>query len=643
MIRRLIFSFLLLMSLLGGLVQPVLADDHHEDPAGAKVIFNGMTLLMHYYGTLRDMLNLDVPSVENSLEVMPFANIPREILPAATKFNSKGIDYAHSAASLFAARDEQNALLNQYRLEEAAQIGRQIAADLPRAREQLADMKSSLEFICIYLKIDQLPAESGIRQYYELILKDMLTLIEMLGQLEQAPSDFAAQLKHTELTMAMDPQTAFVGDQVTLNGRLTSQGTILPDRGVTIYLAKQYSTTTQTDSTGHFQVSLQVPELYQSVTSVQAVYIPEGLDIDNYMGSSSTALDLMVNYYSAELNLTMPGKAYPGQSAVLNGSFDYSQPLDPLDRKIEIYLDDSLLANFSAGTSFSQALDIPADIVIGLHTLIVTVRPEGRYAPVAASFHVDINLIPLTLDVILPGVVFVPGQLPLEGRVSSPLGPLPNVLVTAKGWEHSHIVTAAEGNFKANLPTGWGLSLLGFQNITLRVQSPQPWYTSLEFTQRFFAVNYVNCLVLLLVLVSLAFYLPRRLNKWFGLYAHKAALPHQPAPLTPVFSNSSSSSAEIETVPEIGEPSQGTLWNLYLRVLKLVQKLTRSVLKPQQTLREYARDSSPSLGPLARPFVEFTLLIEGCLYSNHKTAAGDLEKGQELSQSIHKEAKHEDI
>jgi hypothetical protein len=68
----------------------------------------------------------------------------------------------------------------------------------------------------------------------------------------------------------------------------------------------------------------------------------------------------------------------------------------------------------------------------------------------------------------------------------------------------------------------------------------------------------------------------------------------------------------------------------YRWVLKLVQALTRAVLKPNMTLREYAAANGRLLGPLSKPFLELTLLVERRLYSRHQPTPEEIDKSREF-------------
>ena len=95
--------------------------------------------------------------------------------------------------------------------------------------------------------------------------------------------------------------------------------------------------------------------------------------------------------------------------------------------------------------------------------------------------------------------------------------------------------------------------------------------------------------------------------------------------------------ASNESPEEIANPIIYT----YRWVLKLVQALTRAVFKPSMTLREYAAANARLLGPLSKPFLELTLLVERKLYSRHQTTPAEIEKSQGFARLFKGEKKAE--
>jgi hypothetical protein len=198
----------------------------------------------------------------------------------------------------------------------------------------------------------------------------------------------------------------------------------------------------------------------------------------------------------------------------------------------------------------------------------------------------------------------------------------------------TQVISSSEGDFEVSLEMGAGLSLIGSQAVAIKVQPEEPWNAPLSVTRNIFVVNIMNCGILLMVLLVIGFYLPRRFKKWFRGYAGQTPAPVEAVPpgSEPVYEMQTIT--ESPTLNETGDNQPGSIFDLYRLILKLVQAMTRVLLKPQQTLREYARENSRLLGPLSQYFIEFTLLIERFLYSARKPAREDVENGRRLYQTI---------
>ena len=91
------------------------------------------------------------------------------------------------------------------------------------------------------------------------------------------------------------------------------------------------------------------------------------------------------------------------------------------------------------------------------------------------------------------------------------------------------------------------------------------------------------------------------------------------------------------------DSSKQSIFQRYRLAFRFIQTLTRTILKPQQTLREYARENINSLGPLGKYFFEFTQLVERLLYSTHRPTPEDAANSQRLSQTIREEAPGENL
>jgi hypothetical protein len=402
--------------------------------------------------------------------------------------------------------------------------------------------------------------------------------------------------------------------------------------------------TIQTDAQGDFHGTFQLPYLYINQMPVQAVYYPQGNDAGVYLAATSPVIKMTVLFYTAQLTLQTNNTAYPGKEAMLTGTFNYGDAPVLQQRTAELYLDNTLEEQFNTGSVFNQGVMLDAQITPGKHSITISVPADGRYAPVMASYVLNVTLATTNIDLHLPVIGLIPGSIQISGKLYSSAGPLANAAVVITGGTTiKKVTTAADGTFSTKISIRMGLSLLGTQGITVQVQPQEPWNAPLTSTKNIFLINYVTLVLILIVLVALAVYLPRRFKKWFAVQPGKrASLPGLalPAP-SPVYQNKTEIHLKPQKSPEKPVETDNSIFYWYRVALKLVQNITKVMLKPHQTLREYGKEANPALGPVGKYFMELTYLIEKRLYGKRQPDINDVQKSQELALEIQKQAGHE--
>jgi hypothetical protein len=286
---------------------------------------------------------------------------------------------------------------------------------------------------------------------------------------------------------------------------------------------------------------------------------------------------------------------------------------------------------------------LDAQITEGKHQITVSVPADGRYAPVIASFALNVTLATTNLEVYLPAFGLIPGSFLIKGKAYSSVGPLSNGDIVIKvGSASKQIATAGDGTFSTKIGIGMGFSLLGSQGMTLQVKPQEPWNAAMTITRKFFLINYFNFVLILIVFLALRFYLPRRFKNWFKDLPRKPnRLPGLVSPeRTAGYTQKADIAPKIKESREKEETANSVLY-WYRIALKLVQTVTKVIIKPQQTLREYCKEASPALGPLGRYFLELTYLLEKRLYSKLPPDASDVEKSRQLVMEIQKETGRE--
>jgi hypothetical protein len=332
-------------------------------------------------------------------------------------------------------------------------------------------------------------------------------------------------------------------------------------------------------------------------------------------------------------------EAYPGLETEIAGTFDYGQSPIPNERRVEIYLDNELLASLQAQPEFRQKIAVPSGTDPGQHVITVSAQAMGRYSPVVATAGLTVTRMTPAIDLKTPRVILVPWSTHFSGTVSSRSGPLGGAAVKMglRGTE-AEVASSGNGTFDAGMKMGWGFDLFGSDQLKVEVMPREPWNEPVTITRNVFVVNVVNCGALLVILVFLAIYVPYRLKGRLDRRPSKAALP-QPQPIEPAPAYSAEAASPSPTEEATGEPTgrpRERILRWYSLVLKLVQRITRVAFRPDQTLREFTRETEAALGPLGKRLMEFTRLAERLLYSKHEPSEEDVEATRLLSENIKK-------
>ena len=712
--KRILYIVLCLLTVLAALLpSAAYAVEKQEDPDAARPTYSAISLLRYYSASLDLLLQIDTGETEVYLIKMPFANIPEALGQATTVFGESGIALVHSLEYLSGVWEQEKQFINQYRLEEARKAYELIVQALPQAYNELDRLDSTVAVTGDYLKISSGSSQSNLQTTYNEILEKLARLREMLDlfgrPLIDEQGNFIVDekgnpiidvklIKETDLTLVISPETAFVGDEIQFEGLLSSAGIPLGDREIEILIGGSTYFTIRTDKDGSYEGTLQLPYWYISEVGVQSLYYPRGEDVGSYLAAASPEIRINLLYYEAGLVIVQQGKAYPGRKAVLQGVLGYRlnnesfsgaavHSDEAADRKLEIYLDDELISEFTAGSGFTRAIDIDPQTPVGNHVATISAGAYGRYAPAASTCTVFVEKAAVTLDWQVPDIALIPGAFDVKGKLRSELGPLngAEVIVTTSpgasrqtsladgsrkptypaeafpamaalypgilsGYPPSLLLDSPltmlaarskdTGDFENRVKMGMGLSLLGIQTISIKVQPLEPWNAPLTAEARIFMINYINLSIIFAVIVFLAVFLPRRLKSWYVSHPRTTRLPREQrrAETVPVYIHNTpleaaATVAPATTVREEESISQKIL-NRFETALKLVQKISGTLMKPQHTLREFARESSPKLGPFARPFNELVKLVEKIRYSHHKPDKEDEEKAGELTEEL---------
>jgi hypothetical protein len=661
-----------------------------EDPDTALVVFSGISLFQFYSGTLDSDLIRNQQGIEANIQIAPFANIPSTIEISFNNFLSSSNDLCGQIIGFDSCVSNIRILMSQSRFTEAAPLIQDAYSYISRGSANLDTIERATDIAATDFNVAGASNDSGLRASYTAVLERIKRLRDLLnldlsflteqvsGALtpEQIANIFTPEqiangitpeqilnavatgqipenqlvqilsknsLLSTEITLRIAPEEAFVGDTISVQGKLSSGSNPLGNRQIEIMLNGSPYINLYTDPQGYYSGSLQVPYWYVPMIQIQYLYYPQAGDVGVYASALSTPVDLTVMYYSAVLSLKTEKNAYPGLKTAIAGQFDYGSSPVPDTRNIEVSLDNSTYDNSEVTIAFTDTILLPDNLRIGKHLVTISAPASGRYAPVIADATLNVTQVTPVLTVKLPSVTFIPGSFDIQGVLDSDLGPVAQarIIMTFDG-KQVEAVSGDDGTFSATISNSWGLGLFGSQIMNFNIIPVEPWQTTLNTSHKIMAVYFINCIVFFLILLLLGIILPRRL-KFRRRIREKKELTLEVPALQPEPASAVVASVVVESVPVIEKHENVTAHNRlfywYRIVIQLVQTLSGRLLKPNQTLREFVRDTGQTTGLAGKFILEFTKMIEKVLYSKHQVTEDDAKSGERLAHQVQESLK----
>jgi len=619
-----------------------LAEVTHEDPAKVRPIYSGAALLTYYTNALDSTLQKDDKAVEDKLGKIPFAHIPVNIEEYAHVFAETGTEVAHLVVSIDNNINQVNMMLSQYRLAEIILLEDTILGELSQAYDNLEVLENTAQVMGNRLEATSNTAGQSLKNSYLDVLdriaeirqlldsyKNFLTGVLRILEQEDVLRDV---LTPTTIILDVNPAATFVGDVINFQGELVSTTGPLAERQVDILLDGDTSVSVITEVDSSYRGTIQLPYKYVEQVNLQALYYPRKNDIGHYLPSLSSVITVNVLFYRARLELNTTGKSYPGRETAITGKFIYSDANPPIERKIEVYLDDTLNTTAIAGENFNQKIMIPALIEMGEHVLTIAALPTGRYAPVIQSIPLQITRAVPVIDIDSPGIIFLPGITEVSGKVYSELAPLEDTTVRIRfGSAHTEVQTTANGLFQAKIKTGLGLGLFGTQALIAEVSPQEPWYNAGSINRDIQAVNVINCSVILAIFIYLSILVRRRMAKRGKTRSRTEKIIVVPPAIS---SRHNTVLPENSAVVENDKTPGNRLWVGYRLVVRLIINSTGSAFHSHQTLREFSREAAPILGPVAVFFDHLTSMVEKLLYSGRGITETEADEGKQLTTQI---------
>lgn len=329
------------------------------------------------------------------------------------------------------------------------------------------------------------------------------------------------------------------------------------------------------------------------------------------------------------LEVSVPETAYPGLPFTVGGQVTSAGDIQ--ERRVEVFLDDSLLAEEVLYGQFSLEVSPSPRLSLGKHSLTVVVASHGRYSGASGHFGINISQLPIQADIEVPSISFFSDSVRVRGRVYHGSTLLEDAAVSIiLGQASTTVRTADDGSFEAVMEMPSGLSLTGSREVTTIVEPAEAWYASLRVDRRIFTVDAANTSLLLVILLALG------VLAYTGVRARPRRVRQEAV---------AGEDVSREPPPAAPPPEhryeftgiRGRMLSAYLDGLAVVERVTGVSMEPHTTLREFLGISAPRLAGAVGSFTELTTLAEVALYSGHDLDAAWAARAEQIAATIKEE------
>ncbi|MEM4805830.1 MAG: hypothetical protein QXX25_07085 [Thermofilaceae archaeon] len=437
---------------------------------------------------------------------------------------------------------------------------------------------------------------------------------ELIARHSSEAADLGAlgSLLSTELTVEVEPKSAWVGSTVRVTGKLTSLGSPLSSRKIAVAVGGSIVGSALTDESGSFTYQLRLPYVYRRSLAVGALYLPEANDARVYRPASNST-EIYLLYETPKLSVRVqPPVALPGDRVKVEVVADRPGLL------VEVWVLHTIQRVNLKGETAIVEVEVPADASEGVYRVLAASTPNGTLGPASAEATLTVRKLDLKLNVTAPPFVALPFPARFTVCVEGWNGTPPNYRVKLSLAGASFEVESQQvcATLEATAPP---LTPTGSSRVEVIVTPASSRYRPARAEAQTFIANLLLLIPAVGLLTPLVFLAKPR---------NRVETPHPSTPPLP-----SEPQRELEEPYSLRLKSADPVVNEYLIGLRMVEKATGVLLKPSHTISEYLQLVEPKLGRAARLFATLSGLAEARLYGGFEVP---LESAKALREQLGK-------
>lgn len=551
-----------------------------------------MTLL--YLSTIDSIMKGDYKAVDEGLRALNLVYIPENFRFIANRFHALLNATWNLINEMRTLLDKAEALVNLGRGTDAKPILQEALGKYERVRSIYLELElASRELVRAFgLQVSELLEKiNELEETIEGLYSQLIKLLEI--------ADLQLQLKDTFLVVDVEPKQLWTGGSIEVRGKLHTVEGSLSGRLVKVYVDDFELISVETLEDGSFVAEASLPYIYKPVVTIQARYIPQGIDSQLYKPAVSNNVSISLLYIQPKITLTVTGSALPGQSLTVRGVIE-GEGMPPYNQVNISWMGFNLTADLSNGI-FSLKLRVPEEVAEGSYPLVVNAPAFEIYAPAQEVVYVNITRIPLNVKLQIPSIMIAGLPLTVRGEV---LCEDSDLNVSVKIVISSHVYTSSS-NGELKLTVTPPLTVLSGHHVCeVYVLPALPWYKGVYLRERVLVINPLTSILVLGLIATLMFSRSRSRRE----LEQVKPLPEIEKVESKLMSGKRSIAPELEW-----------LIDLYWQAVVIVTKLTGVEMAKSMTMREYLASVSPKLGGLKSSFETLTLVAEKALYARTVT------------------------
>lgn len=594
----------------------------HQNPETVSFKYSPLSLLLFLGNVLDLAAQSKFMEAKDLLKLIEKVNLPEELRFIINRYIKLGEELFTLLEESENLLKKAEAYLTNYQTKEALRALNETQSHLNQAKILIRNIQGATNDLSN--RVGALAAVIGtpLREAHDqlIILIDKINylwekLYQPLLSLIQRHEEIAdVILTPTELILNVSPLTSFVGEPLTLNGKLTARERPLSRRSITIKLGDEKHTL-NTNLDGSFSTVLTLPYLYQPTITMFAQYQPEDNDLGVYESSQSKTITINLLYYTTTIKVQVPKQIYPARPFTVKGSISSSN--SKVERTLELLWNETKISTMNTKDTFDITLTAPINTAKGVQNLTLKLLPFRRYAGAVQKVTTSLIQAPLKIDITISEFILIPQSLELTGRLSSPnfRPPANSFLEFTIGTFSAKTRTGLDGKFKATLDIPFNIHAFGPQKLQIKVRPLEPWFSQAIDTRNIFFINLLSLGLFILAVSPMGLLVSKKIRFKIS-ESKKSSAP--PTTTIPAIEEETLDETLAETLEEIVSPlyPKTRIIKIYQQTLKILETEEQIFIAPHLTLREILNRVLSKIPQTQSSFGELTFLTELALYSN---------------------------